>query len=336
MFAGIDPTQQYNEESMAFAKALRDKTMQSESRTPAAAIMNMLALAMNNKNMNEQGQLKKTEDAKYYADVLNAKPLPWNPQDTQLDAMAKSAGIAAESNPRLASSAAEMQMQAALKGPELRQKEMESKMLAQLLGGGGAAGGLGGDPMTALALVNPQAATALAATNPDLIAKKKEAEKRGELDADAKAAAPGFLANATQIKQNVNDLVSHPGFETSVGAKGPSRMFGADALTGAVGGTDAADFDARFDQVKGQQFLQAFENLKGGGQITEREGTAATAAISRMNKSQTESEFRAAAKEFNDIVDGAMQRARQKAGITITEKPGMPDPQGGIKFLGFE
>lgn len=335
MFAGIDPTQQYNEESMAFAKALRDKTMQSESRTPAAAIMNMLALAMNNKNINEQGQVKKTEDAKYYADVLNAKPLPWNPQDTQLDAMAKSAGIASESNPRLASSAAEMQMQAALKGPELRQKEMESKMLAQLLGGG-AQGGMGGDPMTALALINPQAATALAATNPELIARKNEAEEKGKLDAKNKAAAPGFLANATQIKQNVNDLIGHPGFETSVGAKGPSRMFGLDALTGAVGGTDAADFDSRLDQVKGQQFLQAFENLKGGGQITEKEGTAATAAISRMNKSQSENEFRAAAKEFNDIVDGAMQRARQKAGITITEKSPVEAPQGGIKFLGFE
>jgi hypothetical protein len=75
------------------------------------------------------------------------------------------------------------------------------------------------------------------------------------------------------------------------------------------------------NQIGGKQFLEAFESLKGGGQITQIEGDKATQAIARMSRAQTEPEFRAAVKEFKDIVKIGMERAASKAGSPDSPAP---------------
>lgn len=99
----------------------------------------------------------------------------------------------------------------------------------------------------------------------------------------------------------------HPGFQNAVGTTWlPGIRF--------VPGTDAAGFNALFDQVKGGAFLEAFESLKGGGAISEKEGEKATSAITRMSLAQDEKEFTAAAREFQGIVRRGAERAKQRAG----------------------
>jgi hypothetical protein len=94
----------------------------------------------------------------------------------------------------------------------------------------------------------------------------------------------------------------HPGFETVVGfTLFPGARF--------IEGTDAAGFDAYLKQIEGQAFLQAFETLKGGGQITVIEGEKATAALSRMKRSTNEVEFVKAAREFSDILRGGLEKS---------------------------
>ena len=90
----------------------------------------------------------------------------------------------------------------------------------------------------------------------------------------------------------------------------------------------------RMDQLKGSAFLQAFEILKGGGQITEVEGKKATDAINRMSISTSENEFRQAAQDFLSIVDRAEQNATRAAGtpqeqiyIQQRRSQGVPDAQ---------
>lgn len=171
--------------------------------------------------------------------------------------------------------------------------------------------------------------------DPGLAAGRAEATAMGKETGEARATAqitlPQATATAERAVKLVDDLLKHPGFSTSVGA---TMMPGARL----VPGTDAADFQARFDEIKGGAFMQAFETLKGGGQITEREGQAATQAITRMSLAQSETEFRRAAKEFQDIARNALKRAQQKAGVqTQSGATGsFGAPSGGIKFLGFE
>lgn len=139
---------------------------------------------------------------------------------------------------------------------------------------------------------------------------KKEAENR----LAATSSLPQVEAEAAQTIGLVDKLINHPGFSTVVGAKG---ITGAPAAAGyPIPGTDAADFVVLRDQIVGKQFLQAYETLKGSGQITEVEGKKATDAMARMNTAQSEAAFKEAANEFKSVIQGVVQRARTKAGAS--------------------
>jgi hypothetical protein len=114
----------------------------------------------------------------------------------------------------------------------------------------------------------------------------------------------------------------HAGLENFVGFR---SLFGGAAFMNLpfgpekpIGGTDAADFEAKLGQVKGKLFLQAFQTLKGGGQITEVEGEKATAALANLSASQSEVQFRAALLEFRYEVGELVKLARKRSGMDKT------------------
>ena len=113
------------------------------------------------------------------------------------------------------------------------------------------------------------------------------------------------LNKAGQIEIPRGGRTPHPGFEDVVGAtwRPGARLFP---------GTNAADFDAYLEQVEGGAFLEAYERLKGTGQITEVEGQKATRAITRMKRSVSEPEFVKAAREFEGIIRSALARADER------------------------
>lgn len=148
----------------------------------------------------------------------------------------------------------------------------------------------------------------------------RETAQRG---AEATSNLPKVRASAANARNMVQGVLDHPGFSSTVGVT---------ALPGArfIPGTKEADFQSRMDQLKGSAFLQAFETLKGGGQITEVEGKKATDAINRMSISTSEKEFRAAAGDFLSVVDRAEQNAAGAA------KPSRPTTgkRGGVLSQG--
>ena len=111
----------------------------------------------------------------------------------------------------------------------------------------------------------------------------------------------------------------HEGFEQAVGLGIPGLKF--------IKGSTVADFNRRLGQLEGGAFLQAFERLKGGGQITQIEGEKATQAITRMSTSQSEDEFVKAATEFRNVLQRGLERATAKGGKAAaarTETDAMP------------
>lgn len=162
-------------------------------------------------------------------------------------------------------------------------------------------------------------------------AEQAAAETEAKIKAEDRAKASTGLGQAiTQAEETlrlVDELVGsedgsvarHPGFETAVGmsSKLDPRNY--------VAGTDATAFNTRLDQLKGRQFLQAFESLKGGGQITEVEGKKATDAIARMNTATTEKEFVTASRDFQNTIRGAVERAKAKVGGQATNQTTMPE-----------
>ena len=97
----------------------------------------------------------------------------------------------------------------------------------------------------------------------------------------------------------------HAGFEQAVGMGIPGLKY--------IPGSSTASFMARLEEVQGGAFLQAFNTLKGGGAISEKEGAKATQAITRMSTSQSEKEFKEAAREFQDVIRKGIINAKIKA-----------------------
>lgn len=120
----------------------------------------------------------------------------------------------------------------------------------------------------------------------------------------------------------------HPGFGQAVGLGIPGLKY--------VPGTDTADFNKRLEQLKGGAFLEAFQTLKGGGQITEVEGKKATAAITRMDTAQSEDEFVKAATEFRDILARGIEKAKAKGGkVPESAAPASQGPTVGEIRRGY-
>lgn len=187
---------------------------------------------------------------------------------------------------------------------------------------------------------------------PKEIYDEKRMEKRAEADAD-------FLENIPKARENaqfLTNLVGQMIGDATVNSKGqivvkpggraPKAGFedvvGATWRPGArfISGTNAADFDALLKQVEGQQFLKAYETLKGTGQITEIEGQKATDAMSRMKRSVSEVEFVRAAREFLGIVQKGLDRLNQReATLNAPAMPAgkrrTPVQKGGPKELRF-
>lgn len=122
----------------------------------------------------------------------------------------------------------------------------------------------------------------------------------------------------------------HPGFQDAVGATWkPGFRF--------VPGTNAATFQSFQDQIEGAAFLSAFESLKGGGAISEKEGAKATAARMRMKTSTDEKSYMEAAREFQDVMRKGVETARSRVpGASSGNMPAPAAATGGVKFLGFE
>lgn len=140
----------------------------------------------------------------------------------------------------------------------------------------------------------------------------------GERAAKAALDAPQAIENANNALSVISQLEKHPGLTRILGWQGK--------LPNAPGG-NAADADAILEQIKGKAFLSAFESLKGGGQITEKEGQQATAAIARLNKNQSEKAFRESLGELRGIIERGLSRARAasgRGGAPQSANPGAP------------
>ena len=111
-------------------------------------------------------------------------------------------------------------------------------------------------------------------------------------------------------------------------------IYGVASVAPIIPGTPQADAAAVWEQLQGQAFLKAFETLKGGGQITEVEGTKATAAITRLaNRQQSPEAAREAIAELTSVVERGIQKAREQAGIQ-TGLPGIGTVESGYEYLG--
>jgi transglycosylase-like protein with SLT domain len=114
---------------------------------------------------------------------------------------------------------------------------------------------------------------------------------------------PQLENNADMMLKTIDKAYNHAELSRSTGILG--------LLPGIPGYN--ANFHAVHEQIQGQAFLQAFNSLRGGGAISDAEGSKATGAIFRMKTTQDPEEYRAALSDLRDVIQNGIRVAREQA-----------------------
>jgi hypothetical protein len=170
---------------------------------------------------------------------------------------------------------------------------------------------------------------------------KSEAEKRTALQAEA----PAVIAAAEALLTDVQGLEEHPGLWAATGpvvGRLPPAMREPLTLVGPGEWGDVSSFQARLDKVRGQQFLDAVEAIRGSGASTglgplsNQEGERLVASRSAMVTAQNPEDFQKAAKEFRRLVETAIKRTQANAeryGVDLTAPAGEGEGESALERL---
>lgn len=145
------------------------------------------------------------------------------------------------------------------------------------------------------------------------LAQAQRQKLEAQADAARTVATKAKAETSDRFQQAFDDLTYLDGLLEQIKSH-PGRGWatGATSMLPIAPGSEAENFKTLLEQVQGQQFMRAYQTLKGGGQITEIEGKKATDAMARMNRRQSEKAFLEGVSEFQQIVREGARRARTK------------------------
>jgi hypothetical protein len=171
--------------------------------------------------------------------------------------------------------------------------------------------------------VDPQGAPRTVDKN---VAEKARLEKVGEAQGTAQAALPTVLNASERMLASIDAVDQDPNLGSVTG-------FVGGRIPKSVQTEGMAETQSKVDQLQGQTFLQAYNDLRGAGQISEREGVAAQAAYNRlMTQTMGTDGYRKALKEFRGEVVKLVDIAKQRAGAS--DGGNALQGRGGKGFVG--
>lgn len=148
---------------------------------------------------------------------------------------------------------------------------------------------------------------------------KAAAEAVGKGAGEATVALPDALFDINNMRNNVNNLLTKPGFDTIYG------LSGAVDPRNYIPGTDASNANAARNQIDAQAFSVVIQKMRGLGSLSNAEGSKVTSAFTRAtNPKISAEEARSAWGEVLDYLDLAEARAKRKAAGAFTSPPATP------------
>ena len=109
----------------------------------------------------------------------------------------------------------------------------------------------------------------------------------------------------------IEALLNDPDLGQVLGLEGSARSLADAILPGAQ--EKFNELKSRVDQLRGGIFTEAFKSLRGGGQITEKEGEKASAALARLDTAQGVEAFKQALKEYQFYIRQGIARLEGQA-----------------------
>ncbi|GEM_PF-3446712 len=137
---------------------------------------------------------------------------------------------------------------------------------------------------------------------PKNLANAEREKVLGKASGERETSAEGDFTTAQNALDLIDNIRNDPYRE---------RGTGASAVLNNVWGTGGYDFSQKVEQAKSGAFLTAIQQMKGLGALSNNEGAAATAAVTRMNTAMSEQGFLDALADYEKIVKQGMERARK-------------------------
>lgn len=156
----------------------------------------------------------------------------------------------------------------------------------------------------------------IATEKKDIAGAKREGEI-GESQGKAIAAAPADIQSGQNALDMLDKIEKHPYID---------RGTGATSVANRIPGTGGYDFENLVEQAKSGAFLQAIQQMRGLGSLSNSEGGAATAAITRMNTATSKEAFLDAANDYRKVVKQGMSRAQSRLANPSAINPGAAAP----------
>lgn len=153
---------------------------------------------------------------------------------------------------------------------------------------------------------------------PDYLKEAAAAKAAGKNFAQAQIDLPKAQQSTEMMIGTIEKLEKHPGLDEITG-------FSSILNPVAIPGSNRADALAVKGQLQGQVFLEAYQQLRGGGQITEVEGQKAENAYGRLQTAQSKEEFLSALTDLKEVAKAGLERMKKRAGAPM---PGAVEKDG--------
>jgi len=156
-----------------------------------------------------------------------------------------------------------------------------------------------------------------AATKATVAAAEAGAKTTATATAENKMSLGSSLDDIQKMRSGITDLMSAPGFSSIYGARVGSNA--AQKVVGLID-QDAADAQAKRDQLGSEAFLVSIQKMRGQGSLSDAEGKKVGAAYTRATDPKiSPSEARQAWKEVQGYLDLAEERAKEKANVSTAK-----------------
>lgn len=132
----------------------------------------------------------------------------------------------------------------------------------------------------------------------------------GKQEGEVKSTLSAARISADETLKKIQQLIDDPNLSKITGWQDWLPDF-ALALTQ---GKATLGLRRRVDQLRGSAFMEAYQALKGGGPITDIEGTKAENALARLDAAQSDEDYLQALVDFADAVETGFRKLQANAG----------------------
>jgi len=151
----------------------------------------------------------------------------------------------------------------------------------------------------------------------------KGAAAAGKIDAQTLAenreAFAKQFTNYTTASRLINEISNDPNLASVTGKI--QGLLNTDTAAGLLAfDGEQINLIKTIDNLQNSVFLEAFQSLKGGGQITELEGEKAQAAIVNLSRQRTTEGFLKALQDYQSVLDIGISRAKQGVTVPVSER----------------